>query len=101
MTWHRDEEGKRHFGLVDILWIAGIIALVILIVYLVMVQAYASHGTTFAPCKNDGIYDGQENPFSQELFEMCGDTYYDYFIAGCMSVNNTREVCEQATDAGE
>jgi hypothetical protein len=29
------------------------------------------------------------------------DAYYDIFIDGCMSVEgNTREVCEQATDAG-
>jgi hypothetical protein len=45
------------------------------------------------------IYDGKNNPFSQKLFEMCGDTYYDAFIEGCMSVDNSREVCEQDTDA--
>jgi hypothetical protein len=35
----------------------------------------------------------------------CGDgnqdeAYYDGFIAGCMDADNTRGVCEQATDAG-
>lgn len=64
-----------------------------------VIPAYASHGTDFASCKNDGLYDGKNNPFSQELFEMCGDTYYDYFIEGCMKADNSREVCEQATDA--
>jgi hypothetical protein len=64
-------------------------------------NAYASHGTDTASCKNDGYADGQDNPFSQELYEMCGDTYYDSFIEGCMSVEgNTRDECEQATDAG-
>ena len=27
------------------------------------------------------------------------DAYYDGFIDGCMDANNSREVCEQATDA--
>jgi len=45
------------------------------------------------------LYDGKNNPFSQELYEMCGDTYYDAYIEGCMSVGNTRDVCESATDA--
>jgi hypothetical protein len=46
----------------------------------------------------------KNNPFSQELYDMCGDTYYEAFIEGCMSVegnSNTRDVCESATDAGE
>ena len=51
-------------------------------------------------CEGDGLYDGKNNPFSQEFYEMCGQVYYDAFIEGCMSVeNNTREVCESATDA--
>lgn len=80
--------------------IMNIIGIFILILLpIVIVPAYASHGTHYFPCKNDGIYDGQENPFSQELYKMCGKTYYEYFMIGCMSVNNTKEVCEQATDA--
>jgi hypothetical protein len=62
--------------------------------------AFASHGTDEASCEGDGLYDGKNNPFSQELYEMCGDTYYDAFIEGCMSMEgNTMDVCEQATDA--
>jgi hypothetical protein len=30
-------------------------------------DAFASHGTDTASCKNDGIYDGKNNPFSQGL----------------------------------
>ena len=64
-------------------------------------DAFATHGTDTASCKNDGIYDGKNNPFSQGLYEMCGDTYYDAYIKGCMSVEgNTRDMCESATDAG-
>jgi hypothetical protein len=49
---------------------------------------------------DDDYYYGKNNPFSQELYKMCGEVYYDAFIEGCMSVeNNTREVCESATDA--
>ena len=77
----------------------NLIIILILLPFIMIVPAYASHGTHYFPCKNDGLYDGQENPFSQELFEMCGNTYYEYFMIGCMSVNNTKEVCEQATDA--
>ena len=63
-------------------------------------DAFASHGTDTASCQNDGLYDGKNNPFSQELFEMCGNTYHDAYIEGCMSVQgNTRDVCESATDA--
>jgi hypothetical protein len=64
-------------------------------------DAFATHGTDTASCKNDGIYDGKNNPFSQGLYDMCGDTYYDAYVKGCMSVEgNTRDVCESATDAG-
>jgi hypothetical protein len=63
-------------------------------------DVFASHGTDTASCQNDGLYDGKNNPFSQELFEMCGNTYHDAYIEGCMSVQgNTRDVCESATDA--
>jgi hypothetical protein len=64
-------------------------------------DAFASHGSDTTSCQNDGLYDGKNNPFSQELFEMCGNTYHDAYIEGCMSVQgNTRDVCESATDAG-
>ena len=63
-------------------------------------DAFASHGTDTASCKNDGLYDGKNNPFSQGLYEMCGDTYNDNYVEGCMSVEgNTRDKCESATDA--
>jgi hypothetical protein len=63
-------------------------------------NAFASHSSDPIACEGDGLYDGKNNPFSQELFEMCGDTYYDAFIEGCMSVEgNSREDCESATDA--
>jgi hypothetical protein len=65
----------------------------------VPVPVQASHGTDKASCENDGLYDGKNNPFSQELYDMCGDTYYQAFIEGCMSVDNSRDVCESATDA--
>jgi hypothetical protein len=60
-------------------------------------NAFASHSIDPIACEGDG----KNNPFSQELFEMCGgDTYYDAFIEGCMSVEgNSREDCESATDA--
>ncbi|MGH9985627.1 MAG: hypothetical protein ACRD8W_16915 [Nitrososphaeraceae archaeon] len=62
-------------------------------------SAFASHGTDTASCENDGFYDGKNNPFSQELYEMCGDTYHNAFIEGCMSVEgNTEEICENVTD---
>jgi hypothetical protein len=62
--------------------------------------AYASHSADPIACEGDGLYDGKNNPFSQELHKMCGDTYYEAFIEGCMSVEgNTRDVCESATDA--
>jgi hypothetical protein len=60
----------------------------------------ASYSADPIACEGDGLYDGKNNPFSQELYKMCGEVYYDAFIEGCMSVeNNTREVCESATDA--
>lgn len=64
-------------------------------------NALASHGTDTASCEGDGLYDGKNSAFSQGLYDMCGDTYYDSFIEGCMSVDNSRDVCESATDAGE
>ena len=62
-------------------------------------DAFASHGTDTASCENDGLDDGKNNPFSQGLYDMCGDTYYDSYIKGCMSIEgNTQEICESATD---
>jgi hypothetical protein len=76
--------------------------LFVLGITMVVPNALASHGTDEASCEGDGLYDGKNNPFSQELYDMCGDTYYDAFIEGCMSVDgNTRNICESATDAGE
>jgi hypothetical protein len=63
-------------------------------------DAFASHCADTASCENDGLYDGKNNPFSQELHKTCGDTYYDTYNEGCISVEgNTRDVCESATDA--
>jgi hypothetical protein len=67
-------------------------------------NAFASHGSSPAACEADGYEAGREGPFSQELYETCGevggaDAYYEGFIEGCMSVGNTEETCEQATDA--
>ena len=61
----------------------------------------ASHSADPIACEGDGIYDGKNNPFSQEFYKMCGEPYYQGFIEGCMSIEgNTREACEMATDAG-
>ena len=65
--------------------------------------AYASHSVSPNACYSDGIDAGQNGEFSQELYEFCeeyGDEYYDGFINGCMDAGNSRDVCEQATDAG-
>jgi hypothetical protein len=76
-----------------------VIAIVLTIGVIISIpNALASHGTDTASCEGDGLYDGKNNPFSQELYDMCGDTYYDAFIEGCMSVVNSRDVCEAATD---
>jgi hypothetical protein len=62
-------------------------------------NAFASHSSDPVACEGDGLYDGKNGQFSQGLYDMCGDTYYDAFIEGCMSVEgNTRDVCESATD---
>jgi hypothetical protein len=56
-------------------------------------------------CYTEGIEDGRNDPFDQEVYDHCGDTnqednYYNGFIDGCMSVEgNTQDVCEGATDA--
>jgi hypothetical protein len=79
----------------------GLTSLVSMII-MVLPSAFASHSVDPDACYNDGFYDGENNPFSQELYEFCeqyGDEYYDGFIDGCMSADNSREVCEQATDS--
>ena len=77
-----------------------IAVLIIALIYSYSADVFASHGNDTASCTNDGLYDGKNNPFSQELFKMCGDTYTNAFIEGCMSVEgNTKDVCESATDA--
>jgi hypothetical protein len=56
-------------------------------------------------CYDAGYDDGQNGPFSEPTWDHCGDeeggddAYYDGFIDGCMDADNSREVCEQATDA--
>ena len=63
-------------------------------------NAFASHSASPNACEGDGLYDGKNNPFSQEMLDMCGDIYTDAFIRGCMSVDdNSRDDCETATDA--
>ena len=84
---------------IEILTVITIVVILLTSVYGYS-EAFASHGTDTASCEKDGVYDGKNNPFSQELFEMCGNTYHDAYIEGCMSVQgNTRDVCESATDA--
>jgi hypothetical protein len=57
-------------------------------------------------CRNSGYEDGQNGPFAQGTYDHCGeetggdDAYYNGFIDGCMDAGNTRDICEQATDAG-
>jgi hypothetical protein len=58
-------------------------------------------------CRDAGYHDGQNGPFSQPTYDHCGDeqsgdvSYYNGFIEGCMDADNTRDVCESATDAEE
>ena len=45
--------------------------------------------------------DGRDNPFDHERNGECeehGDQYYKGFTAGCMSADNSEEICESATD---
>jgi hypothetical protein len=56
-------------------------------------------------CYDAGYDDGQNSPFNHDTFDHCADedggdqAYYDGFIDGCLDANNSRDVCEQATDA--
>lgn len=66
-----------------------------------IVPAFASHSVDPDACYNDGEYDGENNAFSQDMYDFCeqyGENYYDGFIEGCMSQDNSRDVCESATD---
>jgi hypothetical protein len=56
--------------------------LFVLGITLIIPNAFASHSIDIASCEGDGLYDGKNNPFSQELYDMCGDTYYQAFIEG-------------------
>jgi hypothetical protein len=48
-----------------------------------------------------GVRDGLDHPFSQAKLDKYGDSYYEGFKSGCMSVpGNTRAACEDATDSG-
>jgi len=53
-------------------------------------------------CYDDGLEDGQNNPYDHERGRGCDDysgSYYNGFIAGCISAENTRETCESFIDA--
>ncbi|MGA9936133.1 MAG: hypothetical protein WBP83_13535 [Nitrososphaeraceae archaeon] len=54
-------------------------------------------------CWDDGYEDGRNNPFDHDRNRGCddyGSSYYEGFIAGCVSVEGyTKETCESATDA--
>ena len=53
-------------------------------------------------CYDLGYEDGRNNPFDQDKNKGCDDysqAYYDGFIEGCISADNTREICVSATDA--
>ena len=47
------------------------------------------------------VRDGLDHPFSQAKLDKYGDSYYQGFKSGGMSVaGNTRAECEDATDSG-
>jgi hypothetical protein len=78
------------------------IAIVLTIGVGVTPNALASHSVSPNACYNDGQAAGEDDEFSQDLYEFCaqyGERYYEGFIDGCMSVGNSEEVCESATDA--
>jgi hypothetical protein len=52
-------------------------------------------------CYDDGYEDGKNNPYDHERDFRCeeyGSGYHNGFIAGCMSVDNTKETCEKYVD---
>jgi hypothetical protein len=85
------ERNRGIFLLLPILFVLG--------TTMITPNAFASHSSSPAACEGDGLEAGQDGEFSQELYDMCGDWYYDGFIEGCMSADNSLEVCESATDA--
>jgi len=71
-------------------------------------QVYASSNEEIREsCGNQGFEDGQNGPFNTQTHQHCGDdnsggddAYLEEFMKGCLSVDgNTRDVCENATDA--
>jgi hypothetical protein len=79
-----------------------VVPLALMVTAIIIPNALASHSVSPNACYSDGIDAGQNDEFSQELYEFCeeyGEEYYNGFIEGCMSVDNSREVCETATDA--
>jgi hypothetical protein len=50
-------------------------------------------------CRDTGYDDGRNGPFDNDKYDECGRFYYDAFIDGCISADNTIDVCESATDA--
>lgn len=57
------------------------------------------------PCYDAGYVDEQNYPFNHDTYDHCADeeggdqAYYEGFIDGCMDADNSRDVCEQTTDA--
>jgi hypothetical protein len=53
-------------------------------------------------CYDDGYEDGRNNPYDHERGEGCREyqsMYHKGFIEGCISADNTKEICETFTDA--
>jgi hypothetical protein len=87
------ERNRGIFLLLPILFVLG--------TTMITPNAFASHSVDPDACRNDGLYDGENNAFSQELYDFCGEygeDYYDGFIQGCMSAGNDLDTCESATD---
>ena len=62
--------------------------------------SYVVNGISEISCYERGFRDGEEYPFDQNTYDVCGYDYYRGFIEGCISVEgNTREACEMATDS--
>jgi hypothetical protein len=99
-----NQEMIAPLAVLGVVLVTGLIAIPLNEEATMMPNVFASHGSSPAACEADGYEAGQDGPFSQELYETCqeiggGDEYYDAFIEGCMDADNSREVCESATDA--
>lgn len=64
------------------------------------------NGEWINSCYDSGYSAGQDGPSNHPTYDHCGDepggddAYYNGFSDGCVSVeDNTRDVCESATDA--